>query len=315
MLMRTILAIACVFALAACGSAGPPVLVYSAAQRTVVGSGMPDLDLYRIEPATQSARRLTDTPGLIETDPCLSPARDRLAYATYEEVPTEPGLFQSLLIVRPIGGDDSAKDVGPRAVYASEGGIVFTPAWSNDGERIAFVERQPDGRLMIKLVNADGTGVTELGYGNDPSWRMDDRAIYFNASDNPEEPFGKLMVRDLASGVVQSLGLRGDGFTNLQRGMSIVYTKPAYSRRNEAVWLIDANNKETRLSDPGKTHRDRDPVHLNGTTLVAFTRVDVKTKKASVYVVDRASDDPVEVPLVQSEAGAYTRGGALFDER
>lgn len=297
--MRTLLAIIFVFGLAACRAAGPPVLVYAAADRTVVGVDLPDLDLFSIDPQSHTIRSLTGLTDMVEADPCLDVSRSRVVFVGQGL----DGRTDLCLLVLDEAGGRTLK-----VLYACED-IIYTPAWSNDGKRIAFVERQPDGRLMIKLVNADGTGVTDLGYGSDPSWRMDDRAIYFNSSDTPEQPAGELMVRDLATGVVQSLGLRGDGFTNLQRGMSIVYTKPAYSRRNEAVWLIDANNKQTRLTDPGKTHRDQDPVHVNGTTLVAFTRVDVETNRAAIYVVDRASDDPVAVPFIEGKASAFTRCG------
>ena len=117
------------------------------------------------------------------------------------------------------------------------------------------------------------------------------------------------MVYDLKTGLSQSLALRGDGFTNLPRGTSIAYTSVPYTRRNEAVWLLNANSKQQRLSSPGKTHRDSDPVHINGSKFVAFTRTDVATDRSAIYVVQRYATDPVETQLFEAQGNAYTKGG------
>ncbi|MFK7789524.1 MAG: hypothetical protein AB8C95_08565, partial [Phycisphaeraceae bacterium] len=146
-------------------------------------------------------------------------------------------------------------------------------------------------------------------FGSDPTWRVDDRAIFFNSRDTLDAPAGDLNVHNLKTGLNQSLALRGNGFSNLSRGTSITYTALPYSRRNAAVWLIDANSKNRRLSSPGKTHRDADPVHINGSKFVAFTRIDVATNKSSIYVVERYAKDPVETLLFESENNVYTAGG------
>ena len=71
--------------------------------------------------------------------------------------------------------------------------------------------------------------------------------------------------------------------------------------------MIDANSRQTRLSSPGKDFRDTDPVHINGSKFVAFTRTDVATDKSSIFVVERYASEPVETLLFEAKGNAYTQ--------
>ncbi len=289
MIIRTIVAAFFGAWLTGCGAARPPALVYVAG---------PTHDLFLIEPDSQTVTPLTGRTEQVEADPCLSVDRSRVAYVIRQ---ADGGAGLNIMNL----DGDAGRSIEP--IYRSDNPL-FTPAWSNNGKRIAFVELVDD-RFMLRLINADGNGLQDAGFGSSPSWRMDDRAVFFSSRDTPAAPAGDLMVRELKTGLTQPLALRGNGFTNLQRAVSIVFTKLPYSRRNEAVWLIDANNRQTRLSEPNRDYRDVDPVHINGTPYVAFTRIDIETDNAMIYVVDRTSDDPVAVPLLTGEGPAYTRGG------
>ena len=50
-------------------------------------------------------------------------------------------------------------------------GIGASPAWSPDGEFIAWAEPLPGGRSQIRVARADGTESRVLGIGFAPSWR------------------------------------------------------------------------------------------------------------------------------------------------
>ena len=261
------------------------------------GQGGTDLYLYDLEAGNSIA--LLQTPLEVEADPVVDFAGQRVAYIV-NQTTTGQGVFTLRILDLQTGTTEDA--------VQSFSDPLFSPAFSNDGNELAYVV-QRDGKLQIHIKDLiNDSEPKTLGFGSNPSWRQDDRAIFYNARDTPDALAGDLMVHDLKTGTNQSLALRGNGFTNLPGGTSIVYTSLSYSRRNAAVWLIDANSRQQRLSSPGKTHRDSDPVHINGTKFVAFTRTSVDTNTSSIYVVQRSTTNPVETRLFDAEVSVHTKG-------
>ncbi len=55
------------------------------------------------------------------------------------------------------------------------------PRWSHDGRMIAFDASQgPQGKRSFFVVNADGTGLKELGHDARPDWSPDDKQIAYD---------------------------------------------------------------------------------------------------------------------------------------
>lgn len=268
------------------------------------GAGGTDLYLYDLE--SGSSTQLTRTPKYREYDPAVDPDGKRIVYIAEKMKGQSPSKEQSLyeLTVYDL-------ETGTDFEYTSFSDRMFSPVWSNDGDSVAYVVER-DGKLQIDVrdLTVQGKAATTIGFGSSPSWRVDDRAIFYSSRDSLDASAGDLMVHELKTGLNQSLALRGKSFTNLPRGTSVAYTSLAYSKRNEAVWLLDANTRQQRLSSPGTTHRDTDPVHINGTKFVTFTRTDIATNNSSIFVVERYAKDPVETPLFEAKANAYTKGGS-----
>lgn len=291
-MIKTLLAMILLAVLAGCEAGPRQVLPYVMADQA--GS----LDLYLYDMQAGLSTPLSQTPLVQEADPAADYPGQRIAYVARQ---TMSGQGRFTLKVRDL-------QTGQTQDLVQSNDPLYTPAWSNDGDELAYVALR-DGKLQIDIkdLTTDAKPKT-IGFGSDPSFRIDDRAIFFNARDTLDAPAGDLNVHTLKTGLNQSLALRGNGFTNLSRGTSIAYTSLPYSRRNDAVWLIDANSRQKRLSSPGKTHRDTDPVHINGSKFVAFTRTDVATNTSSIYVVQRYAKDPVETRLFEVKANTYTKG-------
>jgi Tol biopolymer transport system component len=51
------------------------------------------------------------------------------------------------------------------------------PTWSPNGQKIAW-----SGSLVLSVMNADGTHAVDIGYGNDPSWSVNDQIVFSYAN-------------------------------------------------------------------------------------------------------------------------------------
>jgi Tol biopolymer transport system component len=79
------------------------------------------------------------------------------------------------------------------------------PAWSPDGNRIAFESASAsDGTSFVRIVNRDGTGLQTIAVGMAPSWSPDGRRLVFEGFDPTASPAG-VEVADVKTGTLRSL--------------------------------------------------------------------------------------------------------------
>jgi Tol biopolymer transport system component len=109
------------------------------------------------------------------------------------------------------------------------------PDWSPDGSQIIF----ESGVNNIYIINADGTGLTEIGSGNNPSWSpVDNRIIYRH-----DMPCCSLVLVDLDEGwenkVELASQIKEQGSWSPD-GEKIVYSIPNGSE-SASIWVMNSD--------------------------------------------------------------------------
>ena len=84
---------------------------------------------------------------------------------------------------RPGSCDARSESIAPTAAVVrltTDGGDDFGPAWSPDGQWLAWSTGTFSPANQLWIMKSDGTGARILTYGGDPSWSPESRRIAFN---------------------------------------------------------------------------------------------------------------------------------------
>jgi dipeptidyl aminopeptidase/acylaminoacyl peptidase len=132
-----------------------------------------DSGIYTINTDGTGLQRLTGAPDpAFEGEPTYSPSGARIAYVC--------GNFE--LCVMNADGSGEGRVTTNR--WPEHWDYVSHPTWSPDGTKIAFAT-SGEGRSRIDVINADGSGLTELmgttGNDEDPAWSPNGATIAFDS--------------------------------------------------------------------------------------------------------------------------------------
>lgn len=206
------------------------------------------LDGSRSTPPPQTLRQITSTPGL-EIHPSPSPSGRAVVYAARAGERADFDLF-----VRDADG-------GPPVRLTDAAAHDFHPAWSPDGERIAYLQMEKD-QCAIRVVPLYGgtstrlAGCREAHRGGGLSWSADGRGLYF-ADRDLDGPFS-LRRLELGGGVKEILppenGTLGDTTPRVAPDGSIAFLRVRTLGVEDAHLLTPAGELRRLSFDEGKIH-------------------------------------------------------------
>jgi len=273
-------------------------------------------DVYVMNSDGSGRRRLTRSPEM-DGDPAWSPDGRRLAFVRVR------GGRSDIYVVNRDGSGlrRLAHAITFRPMPGSSSGFAANPAWSPDGQKIAFMSNR-DGKDDIFVVNADGSGLRNLtrsrgnyykpiywGSGDGPMWSPDGRKILFTSDrlyhgpgTRDGGPGGANEARRRARyDEIYVVGADGSGLRRLTRnsrsdgspvwspdGRKVLFTRSSGSVYSDSdVYVMNADGRGQRNLTPSLTHpfaTDTTPAWSPDGRRILF--VSNRDGKGEVYVMN-----------------------------
>jgi hypothetical protein len=182
-----------------------------------------------------------------------------------------------------------ADGTNPRVVYPDGAGYALvTPTWSPDGKKLAFTLYTCDHSygcvFSIYTINADGTGLSGVGQGEDPDWSPDGSRLAFFYGPYSDQPDIYSVRPDGTDRRQLTFGSQSDHPSWSPAGNKILFRY--YNNGTNGLWAINADGTGmTKLFDVAPT-----PLHSawspDGTKISFVSQDDVDPNHEALYVAN-----------------------------
>jgi Tol biopolymer transport system component len=262
--------------------------------------------------------------GLVALCAVVYGARDAAPAAA-----TSPGANGAIAFAKEVGGDFELFSVqsdgtGERRLTRVDGDAVH-PDWSPDGTRIVFEfdhkHAKPRPYCSIALMNADGTGLTDLavqrrGCDNQPSFSPDGRRIVFVHYDDVKD-VEKIATMDLAGADRHDLPSPWkNGVTDPNMspdGSTITFVRGKEPEKLQALFAMRADGSGLRRLTPyGWEVAIKHDWSPDGTLIALTTNADFVRPRSSANIVTIRPDGSGAKRLTRFRGGSKNAFAGSF---
>ena len=248
-----------------------------------------------------------------DSEPAWSPTGTRIAFAGWRQR-SNGDISIEIRTVNPDGTDhDPVTDTTD-----SPGMFVYAPAWSPDGQKIAF-ERDDfiHDEYDIAVINPDGTGETavtgsDVGFTWDPAWSPDGQKIAFAGQPSTGGDFEIYTVNANGSGQTPITATSVDevlpDWQPLPAAEDLVVTDcddPELATVTEVTddLIVDAVPDCDEVAFPALTEVGGDLIITGNTSVTTVNLEELTTVRRSVDITDNTSATTVNLASLTDVAG------------
>jgi TolB protein len=260
-----------------------------------------------------SKRTVLTKGDAMELDPALSPNGKRVAFITFNKGDKSCDVW-----MMNSDGSDRKKLTEHKA-----GTIALGVSWSPDGKRLAYstmedIEKGPEGKTAIMVMDADGKNGKPVGSGLLPAWSPDGKKLLHAVMNPADKHEPRLAVMDADGGNVKQLTTTGVAMMGAWSpdGKKIAYIGAANARGGNKPHIHVSNADGTEVTQLTKDNGDQGELaprwSADGKKLY-FNRMNFGGpggEKFSLFVMDANGTN--EKQLTKGDSMELLGGSALF---
>jgi len=248
-------------------------------------------DLYVMDIDGGNVKKITTARGSIHTGVACSPDGRRIIFN--DVVPTSEKTYEDTLYLANVDGTWQT--------ILLSGRRAFEPAWSHDGQKVAFQswEHDPSEIYVMDIDGGNFQRLTNNGvYDDYPDWSPDDKKILFISEADTSWSYPRIYVMNADGSQVKKVTTEYtyDIFPQWSPdGKDILFQSIQGTGKSWGIFIIDANGGNLRTVTFSDDYNAYYPCWSPDGKKVAFTGVEKEEDHGEIYVVNRDGTDLVKL--------------------